>query len=365
MSNQLSLAVREADLSAYRLSVTARFILTIIAGMINDETGVAWPSAKKLGDYAGCTQRTAQRALKTLEDAGLIQRAPAYHVAHIPHYRRPVVWSIDPAALSYGAQPSDLGVSEEPQVRPYDTGDVGPTTKCRTPYDTGDVGPTTLVSYKTKEKHNLNQREAAPAPARIDDAPIAPDTNAPQPEHLDRAHAPVSDPWDEWDTETHQPRPLPTYPDHCTNHRHTAPEHINPERNGACGACASQRKLNEKRAAAQAQAEAQRREQRDQARQAGRRTCTTCQGSGHRLFVNTTTGIPSPTQCHHTDDDANQHAAALQRQQELSTNTNTNTKATTSKTTTPTKPSRWASKISALQSETRARETRAQFHAVS
>ncbi|WP_419607742.1 helix-turn-helix domain-containing protein, partial [Thiolapillus sp.] len=71
------------------LAAPAKFVLVALAEHVSGEGRECWPSVSRLARMTGCAERTVQRALRTLEAAGLIrveQRAgrPALYSLNLP-----------------------------------------------------------------------------------------------------------------------------------------------------------------------------------------------------------------------------------------------------------------------------------------
>jgi len=66
-------------------SPTEKLILIALADCMNSETGRCFPSVDFLAEAALCSKRTAQRAIKSLESQGFINRS--FRVNDTPLYR--------------------------------------------------------------------------------------------------------------------------------------------------------------------------------------------------------------------------------------------------------------------------------------
>ena len=65
------LAAAKAIKATTRTS-TEKLVLIIISDCISDETGIAWPSIDYISEHAMCSPRTAQRAVKSLVNQGIL-----------------------------------------------------------------------------------------------------------------------------------------------------------------------------------------------------------------------------------------------------------------------------------------------------
>lgn len=82
---QLELDV--CDLASYR-------VLGKLADAHHNRSQVAWRNVDELAAELGCSKRTVQRALRALEQRGLISRADQAWVQHLRADRRPTVWAL-------------------------------------------------------------------------------------------------------------------------------------------------------------------------------------------------------------------------------------------------------------------------------
>lgn len=69
----------------------------------------AWPSVATLAEYAGCSERTVQRALASLLDEGKIVRGDQQFVSHYRPDRRPVVYDVVLESVPAGRPRGDTG----------------------------------------------------------------------------------------------------------------------------------------------------------------------------------------------------------------------------------------------------------------
>ena len=56
-------------------------LLTVLAGAVNSKLGYGWMSVKEIALRTPCSEKTAYRSLKVLEERGVIVR-DAYHVSN-------------------------------------------------------------------------------------------------------------------------------------------------------------------------------------------------------------------------------------------------------------------------------------------
>lgn len=106
-----------------------------------DEHGrTAWWTAKDLAATLGCTDRTAQRAVRELRDAGLLIEGDQRHVQHLRGDRRPTVFDL--AMRTAAPARIDLGDG-------FDGATTG-VVPSRPRYDrSGPHGTTTAVAHRT------------------------------------------------------------------------------------------------------------------------------------------------------------------------------------------------------------------------
>lgn len=90
-----SWALRQAPLKRDASQCRNRLVLVALADRFNDDTGVCWPSIGSIADDVGVSVRTVQKAINTLEEAGLIRRGDPYWVQHLPAGKRPTVWVLN------------------------------------------------------------------------------------------------------------------------------------------------------------------------------------------------------------------------------------------------------------------------------
>ena len=69
-------------------------VLLQLANVHHDKTGAAWQYVVDMSRALSCSQRTVQRALKSLESAGLIRPGDQRFVLHIRKDRRPTVYEL-------------------------------------------------------------------------------------------------------------------------------------------------------------------------------------------------------------------------------------------------------------------------------
>lgn len=104
----------------------SHLVLIGLADHTDDDGRGAWPSVRKLAEYARCSERTVHARLRVLEDHGLIRRGDQELLGHLPANRRPVVYDVtfgvQEVHTSRGA--GDAGVNETASrgARPGDSG---------------------------------------------------------------------------------------------------------------------------------------------------------------------------------------------------------------------------------------------------
>jgi len=96
------------DHAPAELSTVERFVLVALADHVDDETRKAWPSVARIMRRTGCSRRAVQRALRSLEQHGIItsahQKAPSGDHAGL----RPNLYLWHPErATGYPAGPVD------------------------------------------------------------------------------------------------------------------------------------------------------------------------------------------------------------------------------------------------------------------
>lgn len=116
----------------------SQLVLIGLADHTDDEGRGAWPSVRKLAEYARCSERTVHARLRVLEDHGLIRRGDQELIGHLPANRRPVVYDVTfgvqevhasrgagdagvNETASRGAQPGSSGVhavADKPSLEP-------------------------------------------------------------------------------------------------------------------------------------------------------------------------------------------------------------------------------------------------------
>lgn len=116
----------------------SHLVLIGLADHTDDDGRGAWPSVRKLAEYARCSERTVHARLRVLEEHGLIRRGDQDMLAHLPANRRPVVYDVTfgvqemhtsrgagdagvNETASWGAQPGDSGVhavADKPSLEP-------------------------------------------------------------------------------------------------------------------------------------------------------------------------------------------------------------------------------------------------------
>lgn len=91
-----------------------RLVLIALADRYNDDTGVCWPSIKSISKDIGVSVPTVHKAIRSLEEAGLITRGNPRWVAHLRSDRRPTVWTLnlDMVKSEEGGREDDNGVAE-------------------------------------------------------------------------------------------------------------------------------------------------------------------------------------------------------------------------------------------------------------
>ena len=91
-----------------------RLVLVALADRYNDDTGVCWPSIKSISKDIGVSVPTVHKAIRSLEEAGLIARGNPRWVAHLRPDRRPTVWTLnlDMMKSEEGGREADNGVAE-------------------------------------------------------------------------------------------------------------------------------------------------------------------------------------------------------------------------------------------------------------
>lgn len=91
-----------------------RLVLVALADRYNDDTGVCWPSIKTISEEIGVSVPTVHKAIRSLEEAGLIARGNPHWVSHLRADRRPTVWtlSLDMVKPEGDVRETDNGVTE-------------------------------------------------------------------------------------------------------------------------------------------------------------------------------------------------------------------------------------------------------------
>jgi DNA-binding transcriptional MocR family regulator len=87
----------------------------------------AYPSIGTIAETLECSDRTVQRAVKELREAGLIREGDQRFVSHVPQRYRPVVYDVLTTALVYTEARGDIPVTPE-QFRGDKNGHSGVTT---------------------------------------------------------------------------------------------------------------------------------------------------------------------------------------------------------------------------------------------
>lgn len=116
-------ALKDADVP----DPLSHLVLIGLADHTDDDGRGAYPAARKLAEYARCSERTVRDRLRVLEEHGLIRRGDQGLTAGHPANRRPVVWDVTfgvqemhpnwgagdagvHGGASWGAQPRTSGV---------------------------------------------------------------------------------------------------------------------------------------------------------------------------------------------------------------------------------------------------------------
>lgn len=80
---------------------TSHRVLLMLADRVDPLGYAAWPGISSMAETLECSERTIQRGIRDLLDAGLIRRGDQQHVDHLRADHRPVVYDVLTAALKY------------------------------------------------------------------------------------------------------------------------------------------------------------------------------------------------------------------------------------------------------------------------
>lgn len=86
------------DLRLDECSATSFRVLLKYADRADRFGYTAWRSVSDMADELGCSTRTIQRAIRELEEKGLMSRGDQRYVQHIRADRRPVVYDVETPA---------------------------------------------------------------------------------------------------------------------------------------------------------------------------------------------------------------------------------------------------------------------------
>lgn len=112
--NAMQWAMSKAPIKRNASQCRNRLVLIALADRYNDDTGVCWPSIKSISKDIGVSVPTVHKAIRSLEEAGLIARGNPRWVAHLRPDRRPTVWTLnlDMVKPDEGGREDDNGVAE-------------------------------------------------------------------------------------------------------------------------------------------------------------------------------------------------------------------------------------------------------------
>ena len=121
---------------------TAKLLLIVLADYANDE-GMAWPSVRTLTDEVEKQDRQIQRALRKLEEEGLIRLGDQTLTRNYPKGQRPTVYEVLPDKPRRRAR--GTGVTHDTSTGDMHDTPTGVTHDTSTPvtHDTTPVSPTT------------------------------------------------------------------------------------------------------------------------------------------------------------------------------------------------------------------------------
>lgn len=143
------MSVRAQQWAAGRVELdpAVRWTLWHLADFAHDDGTAAFPSARRLAERCGCTERTIRRHLAELVRLRFIEDGDQLLTMHYPANRRPHVWALRMNA----GQPSRLAAAggSAGQPTPVDNYASGVTTTSRQPPSRGDTGGITGVSFVT------------------------------------------------------------------------------------------------------------------------------------------------------------------------------------------------------------------------
>ena len=107
-------AMSKAPIKRNAAQCRNRLVLIALADRYNDDTGVCWPSIKTISKDIGVSVPTVHKAIRSLEEAGLISRGNPRWVSHMRPDRRPTVWTLnlDMVKTEEGGREADNGVAE-------------------------------------------------------------------------------------------------------------------------------------------------------------------------------------------------------------------------------------------------------------
>ena len=107
-------AMSKAPIKRNAAQCRNRLVLVALADRYNDDTGVCWPSIKTISKDIGVSVPTVHKAIRALEETGLIARGNPRWVDHMRPDRRPTVWTLnlDMVKSEEGGREADNGVAE-------------------------------------------------------------------------------------------------------------------------------------------------------------------------------------------------------------------------------------------------------------
>ncbi|TPF96846.1 hypothetical protein EP30_05360 [Bifidobacterium sp. UTCIF-39] len=165
----------------------ARLVLIALANLVDDEGRDAHPTVSKLVEWLEMSESTVRRALRYLEDEGLIRRGDPRLVDHYDEFHRPVVWDLvmtrarrlslkDDPDTAKGGRPTKPGVrktggsNRKPGVKttggstkPTVKTTPGSTQKPPVTHDTTQVSPVTDTTSLVRNNPSVPYGDISPA----------------------------------------------------------------------------------------------------------------------------------------------------------------------------------------------------------
>lgn len=145
-------ALQEAPIPHSQTHIRDRLVLVYLADRHNPDTDAVWPSVGRIAKDLAVSEPTVRKAIRGLQDLGLISPAPTHWVEQYPKGHRPNVWRLhmDKTRAKDGLPPKDP-LPPKDMFTP-----VGETPVSSTPKDALPGGGNTSLP-KPKENPKITQ----------------------------------------------------------------------------------------------------------------------------------------------------------------------------------------------------------------